>query len=210
MGSILDVKFGWQANFKFIFALSLIALLCTSCFVVEPFDKQATRSLCFKKVLHDYLLIITDIKFLMLSIIPSLMYAGLIVYIFFNSVLFVNHLGVSKERYGCYQSCVMGSFFIFSMLSVKLIKRYGSTKVQFYGTLIALFGSITMVIVTQIFAKSTLAITLSTSFCVSGIATAIGTYVVSAISHIPRLKGTSAALLGTIKAYNDLFMFRSN
>lgn len=199
VGSFLDIKFGWNANFKFIFLLALVAFVNIFFFLDETINKKNQQSFSIKNFFNNYLLIIKNLKFIILSVISSFMYAGLIIYIAFNSLLLMNHLNIAKEYYGFYQSFVMIIFLIFSFLAVKLIKTHGVIKIQFCGTFIALIGSIVMVAISYILSTSAIAITLSMALFVSGIAIAIGTYVVNAINHVPELGGTSSALLGAIK-----------
>jgi DHA1 family bicyclomycin/chloramphenicol resistance-like MFS transporter len=141
LGSWLILYFDWQANFFVIALLSSLSLLGSLFFVPETLAKSNRLAFSVKQILSGYGKVSISFPYVAGALVCYLLFAGIILFIANLSLIFIEHLGVSKSQYGFYQATTMGTFALFSILSVKIIGKYGTEKTKYSGLLFAFIGT---------------------------------------------------------------------
>lgn len=199
IGNYLTIVFNWRANFIFILILAFLSIIAMQIFFKEPKKHKITKEFDLINMMKSYLCLLQDKKFLMLGIIPCLMYASIIVYIANLSLLFVNYLGVTQHQVGYYQAAIMLIFLIFSFIAVYLLRKISVQASQCTGLFIVSLASILLLLCYFIFPKNPNLITMIMSLFAAGSAIALGPFISQALNTYPELRGTSSALLGAIR-----------
>ncbi len=199
IGSYLTIWFNWRANFIFIFILAAFSLIAMQIVFTEPKRHYLSQKLNLGKIVKDYFLLLRNKKFMILGVIPCLMYAALIVYIANLSLLFVNYFGVTQHAVGYYQAAIMFAFLLFSFIAAMLLKKLSIQVSQRFGLLITVIASLILFALNFIQPKSAPYITVAMIIFSAGSAIALGPFISQALNSYPELRGTSSALLGAIR-----------
>ena len=142
LGSWLILYFNWQANFFVIALLSSLSLLGSIFFVPETLTKSNRIAFSIKEILIGYGRVSISFPYMAGALVCYLLFAGIILFIANLSLIFIEHLGISKSQYGFYQASTMGTFALFSILSVRIIGRHGTENTKYAGLLLAFTGTL--------------------------------------------------------------------
>jgi DHA1 family bicyclomycin/chloramphenicol resistance-like MFS transporter len=198
-GAWISQAFNWRANFVVILALALISFIGTWMFIEETLPQSKRKPFHPKAVSKDYLKLVKSFDYLCYTLIVNFPFTAVVVYIANLSIIFVNHVGMSIEKFSYYQATTMGTFIIFSLLSIKLIGKKGIDFTKNIGGLFALFGSIGLFITSQIDVLDVNMICVFMAFIAAGGAMMAGTFGMKALSIFPEINGTAMAMMTAIR-----------
>ena len=199
IGNYLTIIFNWRANFTFVFVLALLSLFAMLVLYKEPEKKEPVGKINVCTIPLSYCRLLKDVRFIMLGIIPCLMYAGIIVYIANLSLLFVNYFGVTQHQVGYYQAVIMFAFLIFSFVAAYLLNRFSVSVSQKIGLSVTAISAVFLIGAYFLFPENPNIITGIMALFSAGSAIALGPFISQALNCYPKLRGTSAALLGAIR-----------
>ena len=201
LGAWITKCFHWRLNFTIILALALITFLGVFLLIEESLPKEKRKPFFFKNFIQDHLKLFKNLTFICYTLIVNFPFTAIVVYIAYLSVIMMNYLGFSIEQFSYYQATTMGTFIIFSLLSVKMIPYYGLDGTKNIGTFLALGGALGIFIISYTIPQNVNSISLAMAFIAAGGAVMAGPYGMKALYLFPELKGTS---MGVMIAFRQL------
>lgn len=195
----ISQAFNWRANFVAILALAIISFIGTWMFIEETLPASKRKPFHPINVSKDYLKLSKSFKFMCYTLIVNFPFTAVVVYIANLSVIFVNHIGMSLEKFSYYQATTMGTFIVFSLLSIKLISKKGMDFTKNVGGMFALFGSIGLFSTSLIDVQDVTMICFFMAFIAAGGAMMAGTFGLKALSIFPEINGTAMALMTAMR-----------
>jgi DHA1 family bicyclomycin/chloramphenicol resistance-like MFS transporter len=215
IGSYIALYAGWRGNFAALLVLALIAM--GFCLFVIPYDSRENKDISLSlKAYKPFLESKTFKNYLIVLCVYNFTYW---VFIGMGSILYVEGFGVSLASFGYYQGAVAGSFALMSLLSPKLLSKFGHQKCfKVAIILITIFASlIGLVAVLDI--RSPLLITtlmcfltMSTVFPVNILYPLLLDIVPNAksraasVNNVARLIGSAICIESASYAYNGTFL----
>jgi len=143
IGSFLDIKFGWPSTFESLLLIPLLALVLYFPLLGETLPLKNRTPLSFK-ILGSYKRILVHKSFLLFSLANAIGMSYLFVFCATSPVLLIKLLHVPEADYGFY-FCFMGlSFFIGSLVSAKIVTRWGIYRTVLIGFAVTLLGGVLM------------------------------------------------------------------
>lgn len=198
IGNYLYLTFSWHANFIFVAVLAVISFLYSLIFLRETLHKEHRILMHPPTIIEGYKKLLTSSKamsYLFLSCAP---FAASMVYFINLSLIFIDHLSVSKEQYGYYQSVVILVFAVMSFYSGKVIDKLGVDRTRNLGSFISTIGAVLLLCVAIWAEKNPILITAATTIFAGGLALNLGIYAVEYLNVFPRIKGIAEALGASI------------
>lgn len=215
IGSYIALYAGWRGNFAALLVLALVAM--GFCLFVIPYDSRENKDISLSlKAYKPFLESKTFKNYLIVLCVYNFTYW---VFIGMGSILYVEGFGVSLASFGYYQGAVAGSFALMSLLSPKLLSKFGHQKCfKVAIILITIFASlIGLVAVLDI--RSPLLITtlmcfltMSTVFPVNILYPLLLDIVPNAksraasVNNVARLIGSAICIESASYAYNGTFL----
>jgi DHA1 family bicyclomycin/chloramphenicol resistance-like MFS transporter len=199
IGAWISQIFNWRANFIIILLLGVISFLGTVLFVEETLPQQKRKLFNFSIILRDYIRLAKSFKFMCYVLIVNFPFTAIMVYIANLSIILINHFGLDLKTFSYYQATTMGTFIIFSLISIKLIGRKGLDYTKNLGAIVSLIGTIGLFCISQIDEKEVNIICLSMAFVAAGGAMMAGTFGMKALSIFPEMNGTAMAMMTAVR-----------
>ncbi len=199
IGAWLNQIFNWRANFIVILLLTLVSFLGTLLFIEETLPEKNRKLFSIKTILFDYVTLIKSFKFLCYTLIVNFPFTAIVVYIASLSVVFVNHMGLDLETFSYYQATTMGTFIIFSLLSIKMIGLRGIDYTKNIGGILALIGTVILFVICLVDHSNINIICIAMALLAAGGAFMAGTFGLKALSIFPEMNGTSMAMMTAIR-----------
>ncbi len=122
-GGFINEAVGWRGNYSVVAIVCLISWVLL--FFMLPETRMERETFSLKKVLKDYKKLLTSSKFISSSLVPSLGYSAYISFVVCGSFLYMETFGMSTVAYALHQGSIVGAFSIVSILSGKLIGKFG-------------------------------------------------------------------------------------
>ena len=193
IGAYISEEFGWRANFIVVMLLSIISFFGFFLLIEESLKLNLKRKLNLISITKDYAKVLSSLTFICYMMLACLPFIVIIVYITNLSVIFVNHLGINLVDYSYYQASTMGTFVVFSLLSVKIINAKGVNFTKNFGVILSVIGSCALFIVSLVDHTSAILICISMAVVAAGGSMMSGTFGVKALSLFPEINGTAMA-----------------
>ena len=151
--------------------------------------------------IEDHVNIFKSSEFICYTLIVSFPFVAMVIYTANLSVIMINHLGFNLAQFSYYQATTMGTFIIFSLLSIKMIQKHGLDKTKDWGTLLSLFGALFLLIITYFDKTNINLICISMAFIAAGGALMAGPYGMKTLALFPNMKGTSMGVMMSFRQF---------
>jgi len=150
IGAWISEAFDWRANFVAILILGIISFAAILLIIEETLQEDKRKKFNIKEILKNYGRVLKSFPFIMYSIMAIFSFTTTIVYIANLSVIFINHIGMTLEVFSYHQASTMLTFIIFSLLSIKLINKYGIDRTKNLGTILCTLGACGLLLVSLV------------------------------------------------------------
>lgn len=197
VGSYLQVHIGWQAPFWFSFLYGLGILLLMGLYFKETNVHVSTHTLSLGKVFGNYRQVIKTRGFLSYGLCRILAISGGTTYAVNSPFLFQHLLHLSPISYAWLSVIPAVGFFIGSIITKRLVSRVSLDRIIHLGALLCLLGSLSLLIVNQIFALSIAGIVIPMWIYMCGSGMVFPSTMTGATLPLGALAGTAAALIGS-------------
>ncbi|MBS0648019.1 MAG: multidrug effflux MFS transporter [Verrucomicrobia bacterium] len=202
LGNWISLHWGWRANFYLIAVLAIVKFICHGTLTKETLPREKRTPLNLRSVFRNYGLILTNFPFMAHTLIWSLMFSMVLVFIANLSLIFIDHLHVPKEVFGYYQAAIMGAFFVGSMSGAYLIKKIGMITTKILGSLLYLVSIVSLFFLSYLEVNSPFFFILTMSLASLGIALAMTIYFSYSMSYIgENLKGSAMSLTQFLRLF---------
>ncbi|MBX9805101.1 MAG: MFS transporter [Alphaproteobacteria bacterium] len=201
VGAWLSQVYSWRANFVAILALATLSFIGTWLFIEETLPVEKRKPLNMISVFKDYAKLSKSLEFMGYSLIVWFPFSAIVVYIANISIIFVNHMDMSLELFSLYQASTMGTFIVFSLLSMKLIGKMGLDYTKNLGSFFTLIGAAGLFWTCQVDMDNANMICFFMAFIAAGGAMMAGTFGMKVVSIFPDIYGTSMAMTTAIRQF---------
>lgn len=195
IGNWISIHYGWRTNFYVIALLATLAFVSVYLFIKETLPKEKRTPLNLANIVKNYTSVLTNFPFLAHTLIWSLMFSVVIVFIANLSLIFIDYLHVPHEAFGFYQTAIMGAFFIGSMSGTYIIKAQGLFFTKWAGNACYLLGFVLLTYLSYAQDPSPLLLIISMSLVSFGSALSMTIYFSYSMSYIAEnLKGSAMSI----------------
>lgn len=202
LGNWISLHMGCRVNFYLIAFLAILSCFSVWFFIKETLPTEGRVKFSLTTVLKNYFALLTNLPFMIHSLIWCLAFSIVIVFISNVSLIFIDYLQVPKEIFGYYQTAIMGAFFIGSMGAAYLIKKMGMVYTKAIGSLIYIGGITLLASLTFLSIASPLLLIIAMSIASLGSALAITIYFTYSMTYLEgSLKGSSMSLTQSLRLF---------
>jgi DHA1 family bicyclomycin/chloramphenicol resistance-like MFS transporter len=199
IGAWISEAFNWRANFVIILVLAVISFFGTILFIEETLSIEKRKKFNLASISLDYIKLSRSLKFMSYTLIVNFPFTALVIYIANLSVILINHMHMDLITFSYYQASTMGTFIVFSLISIKLIGKKGLDYTKNLGGIFAIIGSIGIFSISLIDKNNIDIISISIAFIAAGGALMAGTFGMRALEIFPDMNGTSMAMMTSIR-----------
>lgn len=142
LGSAMEYGPGWRASFALVAFLGLLLALAYVAVVGEthPSDRRAATTP--GKVLHGYVALVRDARFIRPAFAVSAIIGGLYAFFAATPTVLMERLGLSALQLGLFFASTVFVVFAAGMLAPRLAHRWGAAGVARAGGVVALVGAL--------------------------------------------------------------------
>ncbi|MBA8769921.1 multidrug effflux MFS transporter [Wolbachia pipientis] len=199
LGSFINEIVGWRGNY------ATVAILCLISWVLLLLALPETKKDCdifsLKKMMKDYRKLLSNPRFVTLSLMSSLFSAAYMSFITCGPFLYMKTFGLSSTIYALHQGAIVGCFSLISLFAGKILQKLGAIKCVISGTSVGAIGSLLLVIFSIIVPHSFYLVTLSMIIFSIGCAIFQPVIFNASINVFPEIKGTASSALSFIRAF---------
>ncbi|WP_010302379.1 MFS transporter [Candidatus Odyssella thessalonicensis] len=199
LGGYLNAKYGFRANFAVIAVCVSISFSICLFFLEETLPQNLRNKFEMRGILLNFLRVITNLEFVQLTTIISLVFAGFLLFLSSSALLFVADFGVSKFHYPYYQFSLLLAYLGSSLSCTLFVKRKGIAFVKRLGLLSIFLGCSTLAGVTFWAPKNPMSLTLAMLPYSCGFIWVQTPYVTELMALMPDIKGIVASLLTSLR-----------
>ncbi|WP_154511888.1 MFS transporter [Rickettsiales endosymbiont of Trichoplax sp. H2] len=202
VGGYLGLLISWQFNFLLITIFTSLSILLVSIFINETgkFNKNNSNQLMtnLSQICKNYIFLLSDKLMLAYLFALGFMACSIITFTLGASIIYINHLNVSKSIYGYHQGGVWAVFVIFCFLTHYIIKFTNISAAKKIGFTIMIIGCTSLNYTAYIYTTPHL-ITLSMMICSASFAILITILFTDAMSLHPNIKGASSSIIASTR-----------
>jgi DHA1 family bicyclomycin/chloramphenicol resistance-like MFS transporter len=199
LGGVLEVAFGWRANFVALAVFGALVLALTWFALPESHferDPDATRP---ARVLRNFASLLRHRGFLASTLAVSAAFAGLFAFISGSPFVLIEVLGLPPERFGLGFLVAVVGFMGGSFLSGRLLGRHGAARLVTVGCALCLAGGLGMALLALAGVTTLAAVLVPCGLYFSGAGLAIPVGFAAALAPFPRMAGAASSLLGFLQ-----------
>lgn len=189
--------FNWHAVFLFISFTIIAALIISLICVKETLPVNKRKKFDLKNICSIYWKLLKNTQFMSFVIIYSIPCAIWVLYFSNASIIFIDHLGLSRDKFTYYQSASSWIYIVFSFLSIKIIDKKGLQYTSTLGFIIFIVGCIAMFIFSLNNENNIHMISISMLIIVTGHALT-NVFLLRAVEMFPEEEATAISLSTTI------------
>lgn len=142
VGSFVNLYFGWRANFALLLALSGICLVVG--FFTVP-HKAGNKSVSLS--LRTYVPLLQSKKLMSYVVSVCLLVVSYWVFVGMAPIFYMGDKALTLKEFGYYQGSLALVFSLISILSPKILKRFGQKRCFYFGKWLCFFSAICMLVV---------------------------------------------------------------
>lgn len=148
LGGFLQSYFDWRSSFIALAILSSLILILSFYLLDETLPYQKRKSLNFKTLFQNYYMFIRNRHFIGFTLAITFTWCGYFSFISGSSFVFINLMHVNPQNYGIIYALIITGYITGTILAGKLASIWDSRQSVFLGSLLALIGSLLMLVLT--------------------------------------------------------------
>jgi DHA1 family bicyclomycin/chloramphenicol resistance-like MFS transporter len=199
LGGVLNQQFGFRANFYAIAICVFASLFCTFFLLDETLPAGKRTKFKIEQIIANFFRVLTNPKFLQLTLVISLLFAGFLLFLSNSAIIFVIEFGIDKSMYPYYQFSLLLAYLTASLVSGYLIKNYSIKFVKKLGMCCLLLSNFSFFIVTYTCPENAILLTLSMVPYSFGFIWLQTPYVAEIMGLMPDIKGIAASILTSLR-----------
>ncbi len=199
LGGLLQVWFGWRANFLVLAIFGAICLLGVLRVLPETNRWRDPGATDPARLARNYAELARDPVYFGYVLVCSFAYGGIFAFISGSSFLFIEVLGLAPDVYGfCFAAIVVG-FMIGAFASGRLTTALGIERLVLAGAGLGLAGGLAAPLLTFAGVLSVAGILIPVFVFMVGAGLMLPNAMAGAIGPYPRMAGTASAFLGFVQ-----------
>lgn len=181
-----------------IAVLSSICFLGSLVFIEESLASKDMKKIVPKNILKDIVKMLSSLHYMSGNLIGYLLFAIVLIFIANLSIIFIDYMGVPQEIYGWYQSMIIGSFALTSIVSPWMIGRLGTRITKYIGLFISFIGVVCLLFSALNNASPLMICSIMALYTVGG-TLAMVIYCVEGVAVFPDMKGVATGLSNMLR-----------
>lgn len=206
LGGYLNRAFGWRANFALIAFFAGVCLLATYFLLKETMKKEDMLPLNIKAVIENYKFVLSSKRANSYMMLICLFFSGYMLYISNISLVFREGKGIVGAVSDMYQGSVAGVFALFSILSSRVIKRFGLAVARRVGIFLAVVSGGLLYGTSYFSVEHPLFLTIFMCLYAGGFALSCGVIFSDYVDCFPRLRGMAGAMITASRLIGTAFI----
>ena len=196
-GGFINNNFGWRANYGFVAIVSLVSWIFLIAFLPET--KKDVSSLSLKKIIKDYIRLLCSLRFMVVALVPSLMFAGYMSFITCAPFMYMETLGLPMMYYALHQGVIIGAFSLVSQFSGNIKDFLGEKLCIVSGISLLFIGSCMLFVLGVLVINNPYLISLGMIIGSIGAALSYPLIFAKSFELFPDIKGTASSALMSIR-----------
>lgn len=199
LGGYIQHYFNWRVVFLFLFAYTVLVWFFTWKVLPETnlnLDPHATTP---KKLIKNYLTVITNKTFLSYTLCVTFAYAGIISYVTSGPFLLQTVIGLTPVEYGWFAFITGGAIFLSFLINSRLVLRVGIDALVFSGSSLMFLGGLIMTIFGYLNILSTFVIIVPVAIFCLGAGFNFANASAGAFQPFRNLAGSAGAIFGCLQ-----------
>ncbi len=199
IGGLLEVAFGWRANFWALCSVAVVLLLSMGFLLPETNrhpDPTATQP---HRMLRNFGTLLVHRSYLGYALIVAFAYSGIFAFISGSSFLLIEVAGLAPAAFGfCFAAVVLG-YMVGTLVSGRFGQRLGQERTLALGALVScLFGGLGLAL--ALFQVSgVVAVVAPIAGYLVGCGLMLPNALAGALRHYPRMAGAASSLMGFLQ-----------
>ncbi len=199
LGGLLQILFGWQANFYLMAVFGFGALVVISLKLPETLDQPKTGVMSFSSVLRGFGEFLRHRGFLSYLAILSAGYGGLFAWISGSSFVLQELYGQSALEFGLTFAATTLGFLCGTLIAAKLVGRLGIDVTIMWGGVALAAGGLIMLLAVAAGLRSPLWIALPFALYLVGLGLSFPQSIAGALTPFPQRAGAASSVLGFVQ-----------
>jgi DHA1 family bicyclomycin/chloramphenicol resistance-like MFS transporter len=201
VGSFVDHRFGWHANFLVLIILAAILFISVWWFLPETNLDPNREALNSKLIFRNYYLILKDPYF-----VPYLIVIGLCIGIVYSSLieapaLIINMLKLTSNWFAVVAAAVVFAFIFGSIVFTQLHNRISDNQIIISGLIVMLIGSLLLTLFMKIGPIKFMSMIVPIMVIFVGVALVVPPAMSNALSPFKSVTGSASAMMGLIQFF---------
>lgn len=199
VGGLVQVAFGWRANFLIILAIGAIATAIVWRALPETLHQRSSARLSVGEILRAYRAIARNRGFLAHLAIVACSYAGLFAWISGSPFVLQDLYGLSAFEFGiAFAASCLGSL-ASAAIAGSIVMRVGLDRTIGMGALMLAVGGLAMVAALALGLEPIASLVLPMTLYHAGLMLAMPQAIAGAMTPFPERAGTASSLLGLVQ-----------
>ena len=199
IGGLISEHAGWRYIFWFIGALGFVALALVAMAMPETRPVEARSVKRIGPVLHNYGHLLTDSRFVLVTLVGGFGMAAFFSYLTGASFLFIEYFGLSQTQFSLVFASNALAFIGMAQFNAWAGRRIGLDRVVLFGALAFSALTSTLLTVTLLGSHSMLVLWAMLFLSFGCLGFVVPSSAVLALDNHGPIAGTASALLGTIQ-----------
>jgi DHA1 family bicyclomycin/chloramphenicol resistance-like MFS transporter len=197
LGGFVLLILPWPVIFLFLATYGALMILLLQVYLPESLPVR--QSLHPVSIARNYVLLVTDLRYLAVTIASGLIYSGLMAYLSSSSFVYIEMLGVPVQLFGFIFLATVAGYIGGSALSARLASRHDSPRLLLLGALLCLLSTAIMWAGATLRPDSVMALMLPMAMYAAGMGLVLPHAMAIALAPFPHMAGTASSLLGFIQ-----------
>jgi len=200
LGGFLTVLFGWQANFAALALFSAIQCVAVARMLAESNLQRDPQATTLRAMAANFGRLLADRRYVGYLLTFSFSYSALFAFISGSSFVLSARFGLAPQIYGMCFGIVVAGYLVGSLLSGRLVRRFGSDRLLACGAWLGALAGATMWALEWSGIQQGLAglaaILAPMFFCTVATGLVMPNAIGRALAPYPAMAGSASALMG--------------
>jgi MFS transporter, DHA1 family, multidrug resistance protein len=197
LGGFLLLVLPWPVIFLFLASYGALMIALLHIYLGESLPEK--QSLHPKSIGRNYMQLISDPSYLLVTTASALIYAGLMAYLSSASFVYIDMLGVPVQYFGFVFLTTVAGYMAGSGVSARMTSRYDSQQTMLVGAVLCLLTCAIMWAGATLWSDNIWVLMLPMTLYAIGMGLVLPHAMAIALAPFPHIAGTASALLGFIQ-----------
>ncbi|OJW73591.1 MAG: hypothetical protein BGO68_03090 [Candidatus Amoebophilus sp. 36-38] len=197
LGGYLNVYFGWSSCYTVVACITTLQLILLYMYLPETRKGQDIQ---VKVVLRDYVQLLSSLRFIQSSFIPTLLAGGYMAFISVIPFLYRDKLGMPLSQFAWHQAAIIASFSLMSYYANRISSYFGDIRSALFGALLSVCATTALLICSSLVnIPSVFFITPLMCLFAGSCAIPFAVIFSASLSVVPEKNGPASSLLMSIR-----------
>ena len=199
IGGVVQVLFGWRANFAVLLAAGLVLSFAVWWRLPETLVTRAAEPFSLSSMFRSYAIVARNGVYLSYLALVATCFAGLFAWISGASFVLQNIYGLGAFAFGVAFACGSVGYMIGSSLAAKLVMRIGLDRTIGFGAAALAAGGLSMTVSVALGLTSAASLVIPMAVYLAGLGMVLAQATAGALTPFPERAGAASSLLGVFQ-----------